>query len=103
MSFRISDVFLPEPQEVLAALTPELEANGVLVEFSDSGSSPQPDSKPKPAKFNAGAKAGSALKTNGLTTFCPRTASGHSRLPKAISAPRSNAHWVRVPRSDYRR
>jgi hypothetical protein len=39
VSFRISDVFLPEPAEVLASLTPELEANGVVVEFSDSGSS----------------------------------------------------------------
>jgi hypothetical protein len=41
VSFRISDVFLPEPAEVLANLTPELEANGVVVEFSDSGSSPR--------------------------------------------------------------
>jgi hypothetical protein len=41
VSFRISDVFLPEPQEVLAALTPDLEANGTLMEFSDSGSSPR--------------------------------------------------------------
>ena len=41
VSFRISDVFLPEPQEVLAALTPELEAIGTLTEFSDSGSSPR--------------------------------------------------------------
>jgi hypothetical protein len=41
VSFRISDVFLPEPQEVLAALTPELEANGTLMGFSDSGSSPR--------------------------------------------------------------
>ena len=41
VTFRISDVFLPEPQEVLAALTPELEANGTLMEFSDSGSSPR--------------------------------------------------------------
>jgi hypothetical protein len=41
VSFRISDVFLPEPAEVLASLTPELEANGVVVEFSDSGSSPR--------------------------------------------------------------
>jgi hypothetical protein len=37
--FRISDVFLPEPAEVLANLTAEVEANGVVVEFSDSGSS----------------------------------------------------------------
>lgn len=41
MSFRISDVFLPEPSEVLASLTPEVEANGVVVEYSDSGSSPR--------------------------------------------------------------
>jgi hypothetical protein len=38
VSFRISDVYLPEPSEVLAQLTPEVEANGVIVEFSDSGS-----------------------------------------------------------------
>jgi hypothetical protein len=40
MSFRIADVFLPEPSEVLANLTPEVETNGVVVEFSDSGSRP---------------------------------------------------------------
>lgn len=38
VSFRISDVFLPEPAEVLAHLTAEVETNGVIVEFSDSGS-----------------------------------------------------------------
>lgn len=37
VTFRISDVYLPEPTEVLANLTPEAEANGVVVEFSDSG------------------------------------------------------------------
>ena len=41
VSFRISDVFLPEPAEVLANLTSDVEANGVVVEFSDSGSSPR--------------------------------------------------------------
>jgi hypothetical protein len=41
VSFRISDVFLPEPSEVLANLTPEVEANGVVVDFSDSGTSPR--------------------------------------------------------------
>ena len=41
VSFRIADVFLPEPVEVLATLTPEVEANGVVVEFSDSGSRPR--------------------------------------------------------------
>ncbi len=40
VSFRISDVFLPEPAEVLAHLTTEVEANGVVIEFSDSGSRP---------------------------------------------------------------
>jgi hypothetical protein len=39
VSFRIADVYLPEPAEVLAMLTPDVEANGVVVEFSDSGSS----------------------------------------------------------------
>lgn len=41
VSFRISDVFLPEPSEVLANLTSDVETNGVVVEFSDSGSSPR--------------------------------------------------------------
>ncbi|MGH9621010.1 MAG: hypothetical protein ACRD45_15060 [Bryobacteraceae bacterium] len=41
VSFRISDVYLPEPSEVLAHLSPETEANGVVVEFSDSGSNPR--------------------------------------------------------------
>ena len=37
VSFRISDVFLPEPSELLASLTADNETNGVVVEFSDSG------------------------------------------------------------------
>ena len=41
VSFRIADVFLPEPVEVLAALTADVETNGVVVEFSDSGSRPR--------------------------------------------------------------
>lgn len=41
VSFLISDVFLPEPSEVLTKLTPDVETNGVVVEFSDSGSSPK--------------------------------------------------------------
>jgi hypothetical protein len=41
VSFLISDVFLPEPPEVLANLTADVEANGVVVEFSDSGSNPR--------------------------------------------------------------
>ena len=39
VSFRMSDVFLPEPAEVLVDLTVELEAIGSVVEFSDSGNS----------------------------------------------------------------
>jgi hypothetical protein len=38
VTFRIADVYLPEPFEVLARLSPEVETNGVVVEFSDSGS-----------------------------------------------------------------
>ena len=41
VSFRIADVFLPEPSEVLANLTPEVGINGVIVEFSDSGNNLQ--------------------------------------------------------------
>jgi len=41
VSFRISDVYLPEPSEVLSQLTTDVEANGVIVEFSDSGTRPQ--------------------------------------------------------------
>ena len=37
VSFRLADVFLPEPSEVMANLTTDVEANGVVVEFSDSG------------------------------------------------------------------
>jgi hypothetical protein len=37
VSFRLADVFLPEPSEVMANLTTDVEANGVIVEFSDSG------------------------------------------------------------------
>jgi hypothetical protein len=37
VSFRICDVFLPEPNEVLATLTADAHAQGVIVEFSDSG------------------------------------------------------------------
>jgi hypothetical protein len=39
--FRISDVYLPEPAEVLANLTADTEVNGVILEFSDSGDSPR--------------------------------------------------------------
>jgi hypothetical protein len=41
VSFRISDVFLPEASEVLANLTEEVEMQGVVVEFSDSGDHPR--------------------------------------------------------------
>jgi len=41
VSFPISDVFLPEPSEVLARLTPDVEAHGVVEEFSDSGNNPR--------------------------------------------------------------
>lgn len=41
VSFRIADVYLPEPAEVLANLTGDVEARGVIVEFSDSGSRPR--------------------------------------------------------------
>ena len=37
VSFKFADVFLPEPSEVMANLTTDVEANGVIVEFSDSG------------------------------------------------------------------
>jgi hypothetical protein len=41
VSFRISEVFLPEPSEVLANLTEDVVTEGVVVEFSDSGSNPR--------------------------------------------------------------
>lgn len=41
VSFRISDVFLPQPSEVLAKLTEDVETNGIVVEFSDSGNNPR--------------------------------------------------------------
>lgn len=41
VSFTISDVFLPEPSEVLAKLTADARTEGVVVEFSDSGSVPR--------------------------------------------------------------
>jgi hypothetical protein len=41
VSFRISDVFLPEPPEVLAKLTADVATEGVVIEFSDSGSRPR--------------------------------------------------------------
>jgi len=39
--FSIADVFLPEPAEVLAGLTADVRAEGLVVDFSDSGSLPR--------------------------------------------------------------
>jgi len=36
--FRMSDVFLPSPESVIAALLGEEEFEGVIIGFSDSGS-----------------------------------------------------------------
>jgi len=41
VSFSISDVFLPEPSEVLAKLTVEARTEGEVMEFSDSGTVPR--------------------------------------------------------------
>jgi len=41
VSFRISDVYLPEPHEVLASLTEDVQTEGTVVEFSDSGDRPR--------------------------------------------------------------
>ena len=41
VGFSISDVFLPEPSEVLAGLTEDVKAEGEVVDFSDSGSTPR--------------------------------------------------------------
>lgn len=41
VSFRLADVFLPEPPEVLANLTVDVETHGVVEEFSDSGDRPR--------------------------------------------------------------
>jgi hypothetical protein len=41
VSFRISDVYLPEPPEVLAKLTADVATEGVVIEFSDSGNRPR--------------------------------------------------------------
>jgi hypothetical protein len=41
VSFRIADVYLPEPSEVVASLTTDSETNGVVLEFSDSGKDPR--------------------------------------------------------------
>lgn len=41
VSFRIADVYLPDPPEVLANLTVDVETHGVVEEFSDSGDRPR--------------------------------------------------------------
>jgi len=41
VSFRIADVFLPEPEDTLAALTTETVAEGQVMKFSDSGNQPK--------------------------------------------------------------
>jgi hypothetical protein len=38
VSFSMSDVFLPEPSEVLANLTLDVRVEGLVENFSDSGS-----------------------------------------------------------------
>ena len=40
VSFKVADVFFPEVDEVLASLTPEVELEGTVMDFSDSGNTP---------------------------------------------------------------
>lgn len=35
--FRVSDVFLPGPEDLLRGLSGDMEMEGVIVDFSDSG------------------------------------------------------------------
>jgi len=41
VSFSLTSVFLPDPAEVLAALSLESEVEGTIVDFSDSGQVPR--------------------------------------------------------------
>ena len=41
MRFQISDVFLPGPEELLTAPSPQSELEGTVVDFSDSGGTPR--------------------------------------------------------------
>ena len=41
MHFRISDVFLPRPEDLIIASSAEEEVEGTIVGFSDSGSEPR--------------------------------------------------------------
>ena len=37
MRFRVSDVFLPSQEELMSAYSGEMELEGAIIEFSDSG------------------------------------------------------------------
>ena len=41
MYFRVSDVFLPGPEELFVVPSPQEELEGTVVGFSDSGSEPR--------------------------------------------------------------
>jgi hypothetical protein len=41
VSFQLRHVFLPEPRDVLSSLTEEIDVEGTIVGFSDSGTSPR--------------------------------------------------------------
>lgn len=41
MQFRIADVFLPGPEELLTAPSAQSECEGTVVDFSDSGATPR--------------------------------------------------------------
>ena len=40
VSFKVAHVFFPEVDEVLTSLTPEVELEGTVMDFSDSGNTP---------------------------------------------------------------
>ena len=41
MCFRVSDVFLPNAEELLSPLSPDGKVEGTIIDFSDSGSKPR--------------------------------------------------------------
>jgi hypothetical protein len=41
VQFRIADVFLPGPEELVTAPAPQSECEGVVLDFSDSGATPR--------------------------------------------------------------
>lgn len=41
MKFRVGDVFLPGPEELLTAPSAQSECEGTVVDFSDSGATPR--------------------------------------------------------------